>query len=213
MDTMTTLKLRTEHFTVRVSLTRSAFQARIERADESATTTVEQAGYVEVLKGDIHIARYLTAQEVLWYETAVDHQKWREEQAERTKRNWPRPWMGESIRRPSVDDPWPPFCPECGFGMKLKFNRRTNEPFWSCRLFDSPGRVCRGRSRFTLHPAELAEYKKWSPPSNPYWSLQANKTRDPARYQHKWAQLAALSVERWTKAQPPEDGRRRLGRL
>lgn len=172
MTTEMTFQLRTKHFTGHTRMTPDAFQARTERAGEGVTT-VERPGYVEVLKRGVHIARYLPIQQVLWHEVV---------QAE-----------DETHRPPDADDSWPPLCPECGSEMQVKFSRHNGGgAFWSCRLFDTPGHVCRGRREFTLHPEELAEYQNQVSQWNPHWSPAANKRVHRAR----WEQLAGKSLER-----------------
>jgi len=74
------IEIRTEHFTGRTPMSLTAFQARIERAGADVTT-VEQPGYVEVLKDGVHVGRYLLHQQVLCYETPEAHQEWLDSQA------------------------------------------------------------------------------------------------------------------------------------
>ncbi len=198
-----TFRKRTHHFTHRVPMTRQAFRARIDQAGD--LSTVQENGYVDVLKDGNHVARYLTVQRVLWYEHEDAHQAWLELQAKRAE-EYPPEWnmtYEDDFDLPSVDGPWPPTCPECGSEMVLKFGGQSRQPFWSCVQFDvrrpAQGRaepVCRGKRSFSLHPEELAEYLSWTPPHHPDWSPAANKTHERRQYEWKWQQLAAKSLER-----------------
>jgi hypothetical protein len=176
----TQIETRTEHFTGRKPMSLTAFQARIERADADVTT-VEQPGYVEVLKDGLHVARYLVPQKVLWYETPEAQ----------------RDWLSAD-----VDESWPPLCPACGQEMMVRHNRRTREPFFGCAQFPR----CRGARPFTPHPDELAEYHAWEPPYADWLSPAANKARRQADLRWKWQVLCGKSLERLGYGWPTAKG-------
>lgn len=176
-------------------MTKRKFQARVAAAGDSLQT-IDKAGYIEVLKNDHHVARYLVGQAILWFEPEENHQAWIQAKAERDwpPSDWPNVTGPEDFPESAT---WPPICPECGTKMVLKYGGRDDRaPFWSCRLFDNPGRICRGRRPFTLHPEELAELREMPPMQNGYWSPGANKASEAATYRVRWRRLAFRSLDR-----------------
>jgi hypothetical protein len=194
-----TLHLRTRHFSARVEMSRQAFTARIQRAGEGVAAIENGDRHcIEVFRNDVHVARYLLRQGVLWHETPEHHQKWLAEWERVTAQYHPLPvdsWDGDRELAGEYDA-WPPRCPECGLdGMQVKFSR-FRKPFWSCRLFNR--RLCRGSMGFTLHPDEQREHQGWHPGNldTTGWSARAIKSYESSAKRAHWKLLTVQSLER-----------------
>jgi len=183
MNTTSASTTRAALFDARVAMTRETFNARLRRAGKKVHS-VEQAGYTDVFKSGVHVARYLPIQQVLQYETPEARARWLAEQAEQAR-----------LERENA--PWPPPCPGCDvcLEMVVKFNRcRNNGAFWSCAGF--PYR-CQGRRPFTLHPDEQREYQDWlASITTPAAGARDGSYLDPRVRQARWEQFATRSLAR-----------------
>ncbi len=197
-DTLHPTHIRTHHFSVRITLAHAAFEARIQRAGDDVATIQDGDYHIEVLRNDVHIARYLLRQSILWHETAEHHVRWLAEWEQAKAQYHPLPidsWDGDR-ELASEYDAWPPRCPECGTaGMQVKFSR-WRKPFWSCRLFNR--RLCRGSKGFTLHPEEQREHQGWRLGGFDVtdWSAKAIKSYESSTKRAYWKLLAVQSLAR-----------------
>lgn len=166
--------------TTKCPMDAAQFWSRIESS--SLVEVIQNPGYVDVFKGDQHIARWIQGPSILWY-------------APKNGDN------GAQTSQRTLEDVWPPACPDCGGPTVVKFGGRPRGPFWSCRKFDGPWpRVCEGRAAFSLHPEEMEEYRVYDP-YNPHWSPRINKSARDGALRRKWQQLAERSLARLNGAE------------